>query len=242
MYFIEKYFWVFSTFLVPVLYILAASLFYCWLYLWKKDALQHSKTQTEELTAAQIKRELIYGVVSLIVFASTGFIVYLLYHYGYSQVYLDIWKYGAIYLFISSVLMIFFHDLYFYWTHRMLHLPGWWKKIHHIHHLSSNTSPFTAVSFHPVEAIIQAAVLPLIIVLIPAHPFAIFFFLLYMVYKNVRGHAGYEFTNAANRKNKWNQLHSYAIHHNMHHLHGTGNYGLYFTIWDRLMKTFRKET
>ena len=26
------------------------------------------------------------------------------------------------------------------------------------------------------------------------------------------------------------------IHHNLHHLHGRNNYGLYFTIWDRLIQ------
>jgi sterol desaturase/sphingolipid hydroxylase (fatty acid hydroxylase superfamily) len=116
-----------------------------------------------------------------------GFIVFLLYHFGYSLIYLDLQRYGLWYLPLSALLMILFHDGYFYWTHRLLHQPGWYQKVHQVHHLSSNPSPFTALAFHPVESLIQAAVLPLIILLIPAHPFAIFFFLTYMVYKNVRG-------------------------------------------------------
>ena len=135
--------------------------------------------------------------------------------------------------------MILFHDMYFYWTHRLLHLPGWYQKIHSVHHLSSNPSPFTSLSFHPVESFIQALVLPLMVIVIPAHPVAIFLFLLYMVYKNVRGHTGYEFTTDAQRENKWNKIHNYSIHHSAHHLNGRDNYGLYFTIWDRLMRTFK---
>jgi len=63
----------------------------------------------------------------------------------------------------------------------------------------------------------------------------------YMVYKNVRGHAGYELTTMEDRNRNLNQMHSYSVHHNMHHLHGRGNYGLYFTMWDRLMRTWRKQ-
>ena len=239
--FIEKYFWIFSTFLVPFLYLVVATAFYFVLYVWKNKQFNKSKTQAAQVEVSQINRELIYGLGSLILFAAMGFTVFLLYHYGYSRIYLHSWKYGIVYFFFSVVLMILFHDMYFYWTHRLLHLPGWYQRVHSIHHLSSNPSPFTALSFHPVEAIIQAAVLPLMIVIIPAHPFAIFVFLMYMVYKNVRGHAGYEFTDTALRQNKLNRLHSYAIHHNQHHLYGSHNYGLYFTIWDRLLKTFRKE-
>jgi Delta7-sterol 5-desaturase len=238
--FIEKYFWIFSSFLVPVLYLVVANLFYIILYV-GKIKYKNSKIQTDNATCTQIKRELLCSSISLAVFTGMGFSVFLLHHYGFSRIYFDIRKYGMGYFFLSILLMIVFHDMYFYWTHRLLHQPGWYEKIHQVHHLSSNPSPFTSLSFHPLEAIIQAAVLPLIIVIIPSHAFAIFIFLVYMVYKNVRGHAGYEFTSGDYRQNKWNRLHSYSVHHNLHHSHGRGNYGLYFTIWDRLMKTLRKE-
>ncbi len=239
--FIEKYFWIFSSFLLPVLYLVVATGFYYVFYVWGNSKYKGSKIQQKPVASSQFRRELTYSIVSLVIFAAMGFIVFLLYHNGFSQIYMNLWKYGIVYLFISAALMILFHDMYFYWTHRLLHLPGWYQKIHSVHHLSSNPSPFTSLAFHPVESVIQAVVLPLIIISIPAHPFPIFFFLIYMVYKNVRGHAGYEFTNAPFRQNKWNWIHNYSIHHNRHHLHGKDNYGLYFTIWDKLMKTFRKE-
>ncbi len=241
MQFIDKYFWVFSTFLVPTLYILVATAFYLLMYTWKNKEWASHKIQPENLTTTQLKRELLYSTISLGIFAGTGFLVYGLYKNGLTQLYLNPAHFGFPYLFVSVLLMIFFHDMYFYWTHRLLHFPGLYRSIHRVHHLSTNSSPFTSLSFHPVEAIIQAAVLPLMVVIIPAHPYALFVFLFYMVYKNVRGHAGFEFTTAATRNAKRNFLHSYSIHHNIHHAHGRANYGLYFTLWDRLMKTFRKE-
>ena len=240
MQFIDKYFWVFSTFLVPALYILVATGFYLVFYAWKKKSLAANKIQSQDVNAAQLKRELLYSSFSLAIFTGTGWVVYLLYIHGMSQLYLNWQQWGIFYFVLSIPLMLFFHDMYFYWTHRLLHLPGLYQKIHRVHHLSHNASPFTSLSFHPLEGIIQAAVLPLMVMIIPAHPYALFIFLIYMVYKNVRGHAGYEFTSAAYRNKKWNGLHTYSIHHNMHHAEGGGNYGLYFTLWDRVMKTFKK--
>jgi sterol desaturase/sphingolipid hydroxylase (fatty acid hydroxylase superfamily) len=31
------------------------------------------------------------------------------------------------------------------------------------------------------------------------------------------------------------------VYHNLHHERFNGNYGLYFTFWDRLMGTLRKD-
>jgi lathosterol oxidase len=239
--FIQKYFWLLSIFLLPTLYIIVAAVFYLLFYVWRNDKYREKKIQPDPLSRAQLRREFVYSAVSLVIFAMTGFLDFLLYRYNLSSIYLEFDRYGIFYFFLSVALMILFHDMYFYWTHRLLHLPGWYEKVHRVHHLSSNPSPFTSLAFHPIESVIQALVLPLMVVIIPTNPFAIFIFLVYMVYKNVRGHAGYEFTTADQRQEKWNQLHSYSIYHNLHHLHGRNNYGLYFTIWDRLMNTFRKE-
>ena len=239
--FIEKYFLLFSTLLLPVLYIVVATFFYWVFYIWKADGYKSYKIQQADADPAQLKKEMLYGIFSLIIFIAMGYVVYLLFHYGHTFIYFDINKYGIFYLVVSVVLMMVLHDLYFYWTHRLLHLPGWYQKIHFVHHQSTNPSPFTSLSFHPVEAIIQAAILPLIVVIIPAHPYSIFIFLFFMVYKNVRGHAGYEFTSSADRQKKRNWLQSYSIDHNQHHLYGRENFGLYFNLWDRLMHTFRKE-
>lgn len=239
--FIEKYFLLFSTLLVPFLYIVVATSFYLFFYKWKSDAYKNFKIQQVDISSNQLTKELFFSMASLLIFTAMGFVVYVLYHYGYSRIYLDINKYGIFYFVVSVILMMVFHDMYFYWTHRLLHLPGWYQKIHTIHHQSTNPSPFTSLSFHPVEAIIQAAILPLIVLIIPAHPIAIFIFLVFMVYKNVRGHAGYEFTSLAYRQKKSKWLQSYSIDHNEHHLYGRGNYGLYFTLWDQLMHTFIKK-
>jgi sterol desaturase/sphingolipid hydroxylase (fatty acid hydroxylase superfamily) len=239
--FIQKYLWLFSTLLVPFLYIVTAVSFYLLLYIWKAKAYKSYKIQQAELSLVQLRKELFYSFTSLIVFTAMGFVVFLLYRKGYSRLYFDVNTYGSLYFVLSILLMMVLHDMYFYWTHRMLHLPGWYEKVHTVHHLSANPSPFTSLSFHPVEAVIQAAILPLIVLIIPSHPFSLFIFLIIMVYKNVRGHCGYDFTTKAQRQKRSKWLQSYSIHHNDHHFYGGENYGLYFTFWDRLMTTFKSE-
>ena len=136
--------------------------------------------------------------------------------------------------------MIFLHDAYFYWTHRLLHQPGWYEKIHITHHLSSSPNPWTALAFHPVEAIIHVVIFPLIILIIPAHPAALFIFLFYMVFMNVRGHCGYQIFPYESRLNKWDWWNNSSRQHDEHHQYAKDNYGLYFTFWDKWMKTGKK--
>lgn len=126
------------------------------------------------------------------------------------------------------------HDTYFYWTHRFFHLPIFFNWIHKTHHRSHNPTPWAAFSFHPVEAIISAGIIPLIIFCIPCHPFSIFTFLTFMTLINVVGHLGYEIfpkSMARNRILKWQNS---STNHNLHHKQSKYNYGLYFTFWDRI--------
>jgi Delta7-sterol 5-desaturase len=64
-------------------------------------------------------------------------------------------------------------------------------------------------------------------------------FIFSLVY-NVYGHLGFElYSNGFNTHwfGKWINT---SVSHNMHHQYFKGNYGLYFTIWDRMMGTLNK--
>jgi lathosterol oxidase len=54
---------------------------------------------------------------------------------------------------------------------------------------------------------------------------------------NVFGHMGYEFFPKGFASHKILKWHNTATNHNMHHRFVKCNYGLYFNIWDRMMKT-----
>jgi sterol desaturase/sphingolipid hydroxylase (fatty acid hydroxylase superfamily) len=117
-----------------------------------------------------------------------------------------------------------------------------WRRIfpyvHQIHHKSHNPTPLAAFSFHPLEAIVEVGVLPILLFTIPIHPAAVALFGLYMIMMNVFGHLGYELYPERFMKNRLlSKLFNTSTHHNMHHHYGKGNYGLYFNIWDRMMNT-----
>jgi sterol desaturase/sphingolipid hydroxylase (fatty acid hydroxylase superfamily) len=186
---------------------------------------------------SSMQREFMYSMSTVLIFSVIGLGVHALHDLGYTRIYSSIADYGWIWLFASIGISILFHDAYFYWTHRAMHHPKLFKHIHLVHHRSTNPSPWAAYSFHPYEAIIQALVLPILLFLIPMHHFAIVFFLIYMIVRNVVGHLGMEIMPSNFLRIPILNWHTTTVHHDLHHKDFHGNYGLYFTWWDRWMGT-----
>jgi sterol desaturase/sphingolipid hydroxylase (fatty acid hydroxylase superfamily) len=111
------------------------------------------------------------------------------------------------------------------------------KHVHRAHHLSTSPSPWAAYAFGPLEAVINALIVPVLLLVLPMHDSAIFVFLIYMILMNVVGHLGLELYPAWFARNRWTRWYSTSTHHNLHHRDMHGNYGLYFTWWDRRMGT-----
>jgi sterol desaturase/sphingolipid hydroxylase (fatty acid hydroxylase superfamily) len=235
--FVAKHIMLLSTFLVAGLYMVIGTIFYIFLYSWKRNPFANRKIQHTKISNEQLQREKYLSATSLTIFCLTGFLTGLLIESGNSLMYFDPLSHSRKYFLFSILLMIFLHDTYFYWTHRLLHLPYWFEKIHIKHHLSSSPNPLTALAFHPMEAIIQTAFFPLIIVTLPIHPYALLIFLFYMVFMNVLGHSGFQLFHYKKRLHKWMWWNNSSKRHDEHHQYAKGNYGLYFTFWDRWMKT-----
>ncbi|MEM7658110.1 MAG: sterol desaturase family protein, partial [Bacteroidota bacterium] len=129
----------------------------------------------------------------------------------------------------------------FYWMHRLMHHPRLFKAVHLIHHTSTNPSPWTSYAFHPLEAVIEAGIIPLIAFTLPVHKGAISLFLLFQFVYNVYGHLGYELYPKGFHKSWIGRWINTSVCHNLHHKRFHGNYGLYFLWWDRWMGTLRKD-
>jgi Delta7-sterol 5-desaturase len=212
-----------------VRYFIFAGLAYFVFYVWQRQAFIHRKIQQKFPDWKQHRRDIFYSVLSGFIFGTMGILVILARKNGYTMLYSDIQEYGVLYLVFSIIALIFIHDTYFYWTHRLMHHPKLFKWIHKVHHQSHNPSPWTSFAFHPTEAVIEAA--------FPIHPLAAFILLLYSIIMNVLGHTGFEYHSKDFLKHKFFKWFNTPTHHNMHHQYSRGNYGLYFNIWDRIMKT-----
>lgn len=185
----------------------------------------------------QLWKEFGYSMSTVLIFSFIGFELFTAEHAGITLIYHQIADFGIWYMVLSFLVMLIYHDFYFYWTHRLMHHKLLFRHVHKVHHESTNPSPWAAYSFHPWEAVVQALVLPTAVFILPLHPITIFAFLTYMIVRNVVGHLGFEILPKGFTTNKWLNWNTAITHHNMHHEHFHYNYGLYFSWWDRLIKT-----
>ena len=144
---------------------------------------------------------------------------------------------GPAWFWLSIVLTIFLHDAYFYWTHRLMHLPRLFPLMHRSHHRSTNPTPWAAYAFDPLEAFVQAGIFPFVLCLysIPSTSFLIF--MAWQITFNVLGHSGFEIYPTWFMDSPLGKFLNTPTNHAMHHQYFKGNYGLYFNFWDRLMGT-----
>ncbi|MBO9702738.1 MAG: sterol desaturase family protein [Sporocytophaga sp.] len=182
------------------------------------------------------KRDIFYSFLSMIILGLSGALVFFVFS-EYTLVYYNISDYGILYYIISIPLVIFLHDTYFYWTHRFMHLPSFFKIFHSIHHRAYNPSPWSAYAFNPLESIVEAAIVPIIAFIIPVHIHVFLFFFLFQIFFNVYGHLGFELYPKGFNRTLIGRWLNTSVGHNMHHKYSKNNFGLYFLFWDRWMNT-----
>ncbi|MCD6041586.1 MAG: sterol desaturase family protein [Burkholderiales bacterium] len=186
---------------------------------------------------AQVRSEVAASLRTVLVFSLAGFLVHAGMKAGVLGAYGRISEYGWTYFAASVLLAIVAHDTYFYWAHRLMHQPKLFRIFHRQHHRSVRPTPWAVYSFDAGEAVVQAAFLPLFLLIVPMHDLAILLFLTHMIARNMIGHCGVElFPRRAADQRAWSWT-TTVTHHDLHHESFRYNYGLYFTWWDRLMGT-----
>ena len=220
-------------------FILAGIAFLLFYVLFRKQVV-YKKIQNRFPKFKDYLREMVYSSITICIFALVPVLIVKNPSVApYTTYYTHIEKFGWFYFFAAFPLMFMVHDTYFYWAHRLMHHKKLFNLFHLVHHQSTNPSPWAAYSFHPLEAIVEAGIFPVFLFTIPIHPIHLLIFFLIMIIYNVYGHLGYElYPRGFNRHwlGKWINT---SINHNQHHQYFRGNYGLYFTFWDRIMGTIR---
>lgn len=185
----------------------------------------------------QLLREMGWSTLSSLIFAVLAAACYAAFQKGWTLVYTDLNTYPFYYFFLSIAIVLFLYETYYYWLHRWMHKPGIFKIVHKVHHESIHTSVFTSFSFHPLEAFLQFLFIPVVIVILPIHYLALGIVLMIMTLSAVINHAGVEVFPAGFQKHAIGKWLIGATHHDLHHKEFRHNFGLYFTFWDRWMKT-----
>lgn len=221
-------------------YFFIAGLAFFIFYFLLKNVLASRRMQDKFPGIKHYSRDILFSLITILIFATMAALVFTVLR-DYTNLFLPWDKYGSVYYFLTFPLMLLIHDAYFYWMHRLMHQPNLFRYIHRVHHLSTNPSPWTAYAFHPLEAIIEAGIIPVIAFTLPVNFSAFALFLLFQFFYNVYGHLGYELFPARFNKTWIGRWVNTGTAHNQHHQFFHGNYGLYTLIWDRMFGTLRKD-
>lgn len=187
---------------------------------------------------AQMRREIGWSLASAAVYgAPAGIVAWGWQQRGWTRIYADVHAFPLWYLPLSLFLYLFAHDTWFYWTHRLLHRPAWFRVAHAVHHASRPPTAWAAMSFHPIEAISGAVVIPALVFVIPIHIAVLAAVLAIMTLMGVTNHMGWEMFPQAFVRSRAGGWLITASHHQIHHERYQCNYGLYFRFWDRLCGT-----
>ncbi len=167
-----------------VLYFLLAGTAYWVFYGRKSAALQKLRIQAIYPTKKSIRREIRWSLLTMLVVSILTQLTVIMVQQGWSRMYYRIASHGWIYFVASIVAGILLNDTWFYWTHRFMHLKKVFPYVHRIHHLSKAPTPWAIYSFSPAEAFLNFLIFPLLVFVIPMHPYAIATVILYNLVLN----------------------------------------------------------
>ncbi len=214
-------------------YLLIAGILYAIFYGIFKTRFVHQKIQKRWPKEAEIRAEIGYSLLTFVLFGSAIWLFVRWSDSGTTLRYEAIATYGMPYFVLSIVLMVLAHDAYFYWTHRLMHHKWVFPYVHRVHHGFHSPTPWAAFAFHPFESILSFGIIPIIICCIPYHRYALLCFVTFMNLYNAYIHLGYHLGQSPKAS-----LRNTTEDHDYHHKKGHGNYGLYFTFWDKMMGTY----
>lgn len=128
-------------------------------------------------------------------------------------------------------------EFFFYWVHRILHLPIFYNIIHKEHHSYSDLVYFATVVVHPIELILGDFIPPLAgpaILGKYSHGVVTTVWLSVYIQSSIIQHCGYEFPITP----FWMFPGTIpSAYHSYHHLKNSGNYGLLTSFWDTVFRT-----
>jgi sterol desaturase/sphingolipid hydroxylase (fatty acid hydroxylase superfamily) len=188
----------------------------------------------------QIRREIAWSLASAAIYGlPAGVVAWGWQAQGWTRIYTDWRAYPLWWLPASLLITLLLHDTWFYWTHRWMHEPRPFRIAHAVHHASRPPTAWAAMSFHPIEAVTGAVVIPALVLLIPIHVAVLGLVLTIMTLMGVTNHMGWEMFPRRLIRSALGGWLITASHHQRHHEEYRCNYGLYFRFWDRLCGTDR---
>jgi len=226
-----------------VLMILVAGGLHLYFYVWRGqgknrqyDARPLMKNGRQFTFSGQVRDNMFWTLASGVTFW-TAYEVLMFWALSNGYVPLLTWAANPVWFVAFFFIIPMWESFYFYWIHRMLHIPFLYKTVHALHHRNINVGPWSGLSMHPVEHVIYLGTV-LIHFIIGAHPLHILFHLQYYTLTAATTHTGFE---GMVIKDK-NRLALGTFHHQMHHRYFECNYGGLELPWDKYFGSFHDGT
>ena len=208
------------------LYIISGTLSYH--YLFDKN-LMKSKLFLPD----QISREIKLSIRSIPFIAIMTLPIFIGEVRGYSRLYriTDGDRISLVDITLQLIGFIIFTDTAIYWIHRWLHHPLIYHPVHKPHHQWIVPTPFASHAFHPLDGFLQSVPYHIYVYVLPMEENLYFVLFVLVSVWSTSIHDG-------NHKLSGTVINSAACH-TLHHRQFNYNYGQYFTLWDRIGKTYR---
>src|SRR6516225_1466094 len=173
-------------------YLVPAGLFHYLFFSRRRPATNAMRIQKRRPRPQDIRRE-IRDSVSLLLFSVYCLIIYHAAKNSATALYFDFGEYTWWWAAAGFAATVVLHDIYFYTTHRVMHLAPLFKAVHAGHHRSITPTPWAILSFQPLETIPQFGFFALVIFFVPLHPATLLAYLPFDGIVNAAGHCGHEF-------------------------------------------------
>ncbi len=197
-----------------------------WFYMRKGQGIDYKFDNQPELKKSKlfsfndhIYDNMFYSIVSGLP-VWVGFEVLLLWSFASGSIEIYQFSDNWIWFCLWFPLLQIWQSFHFYWWHRVLHIPFFYKLFHAVHHRNINPGPWSGFSMHPVEHILFMSSL-LIHFIIPSHPLHVLYHLYWLVLGTVSTHSGYEMIWLKGK----NLLSVGSFFHHIHHRYFNCNYG-----------------
>ncbi len=140
---------------------------------------------------------------------------------------------NPIWFVLALILLPIWSAFHFYWVHRLLHVPFFYRHVHALHHRNVNVGPWSGFSMHPVEHFLYISSLCIHWV-VASHPVHVIFHVIYLGPGAAMTHTGYEDLLIKDKR----RLALGTFYHQLHHRYYECNYGNQEMPWDRWFGTF----
>lgn len=141
---------------------------------------------------------------------------------------------------VSIIIATLLYDLFHYWVHRILHtVPILWR-LHRVHHSDPDMDVSVEFKHHPLEGLLAGLLSIGFIILAGIHPLAIILRLMGAQIVSLASHANIKLPEVLDQR-----LRLIIVTPSMHRIHHSSwqpetdsNYGVLFSFWDRLFKSY----